>query len=49
MMLRFLLCLIPEIALAEVQQGPPNANFAPAFAALLVIVDSGEVLRVVPQ
>jgi hypothetical protein len=49
MMLRFLLCPIPEIALAEVQQGPPNANFAPAFAALLVIVDSGEVLRVVPQ
>ena len=33
MMLRFLLCLIPGIALAEVQQGSPNADFAPAFAA----------------
>lgn len=32
-MLRFALCLLPTFALAEVPQGPPNADFSPAFAA----------------
>ncbi|MFT5650306.1 MAG: glucose/arabinose dehydrogenase [Yoonia sp.] len=32
-MLRFVLCLLPTFVLAEVPQGPPNADFSPAFAA----------------
>ena len=31
-MLRFLLCFLPVVAFAEVPQGPPNADFKPAFA-----------------
>jgi len=30
-MWRFLLCLIPTVGLAQVEQGPANATFAPAF------------------
>ena len=30
-MWRFLICLVPGLALAQVDQGPPNADFAPAF------------------
>ncbi|MCF2871401.1 PQQ-dependent sugar dehydrogenase [Octadecabacter sp. G9-8] len=30
-MWRFLICLMPTLALAQVEQGAPNADFAPAF------------------
>ena len=30
-MWRFLLCLMPTLALEQVDQGAPNADFAPAF------------------
>ncbi len=30
-MLRYVLCLLPTFAFAQVEQGPPNADFAPAF------------------
>ncbi len=30
-MWRFLICLVPDLAMAQVEQGPANAGFSPAF------------------